>query len=82
MLESNIHLHILLHYQGKQEVLIENELKECYYNASSISSLIKIFINIQDNDEISQPDALSLLYNIDDKISELKNKLAKLSEND
>lgn len=63
-------------------MLMENEIKECYYNVSSISSLIKIFINIQDNDEISQPEALSLLYNIDDKISELKNKLAKLSEND
>lgn len=55
---------------------LKSLLKNNYEKVDNIESLMKIYINVRDSDEMTQKDLLALLYSIDDKIRALKRDIA------
>ena len=47
---------------------LEDTLKRVYLRADCIASMMKIYVNVVDNDELTNKDLLTLLYDIDEKM--------------
>ena len=54
---------------------LEDTLKRVYLRADRIASMMKIYVNVVDNDELTKKDLLTLLYDIDEKMQSFQKDL-------
>ena len=54
---------------------LEDTLKRIYLRADCIASMMKIYVNVVDNDELTKKDLLTLLYDIDEKMQSFQKDL-------
>ena len=54
---------------------LEDTLKRVYLRGDCIASMMKIYVNVVDNDELTKKDLLTLLYDIDEKMQSFQKDL-------